>query len=188
MKQAQGQLDILVTIARLLDRHHIPFLLSGSIAVSFWGYPRATHDIDFVLELSQDQKHELQKTLSTLSRDFLQDVSDLTHETTFYSLYYSPISLKVDLWFEGKQDFQREWGRRRRVTMQGVSVSLVSAEDLILTKLSWCKKVWSDRHFRDCVGMWLVQKGKLDEKYLSDQAKKVGVASLLSQVIATKEY
>jgi len=57
-----------------------------------------------------------------------------------------------------------------------------------LKKLSLCKEVWSERHFRDCVGMWKVQKGKLDEKYLFAQAKKLGIEKLLKEVIETKDY
>ncbi len=190
MKQAYGQLDILREFVALLHRHHIPFLLSGSFAVSYWGYPRATHDIDFVLELSTDQNNTvLVEALTSLSKAYVQDTEQI-HETplTFYSLYHSPTSTKVDLWFNAASDFQREWKRRRETSFQGIALTFVSAEDLILKKLEWCKEVMSERHMRDCVGMWKVQKGKLDEKYLFAQAKKLGVEKLLKEVIETKEY
>jgi len=118
MKQAQSQLDILREFAALLHRHHIPFLLSGSFAVSYWGYPRATHDIDFVLEFSSDQNNTiLVEALTSLSKAYVQDIEQI-HETplTFYSLYHSPTSTKVDLWFNATSDFQREWRRRRETT------------------------------------------------------------------------
>ena len=47
----QGQRDILITFAKLFRRFNVPYLLTGSFAVSSYGYPRATHDIDFVLEV-----------------------------------------------------------------------------------------------------------------------------------------
>lgn len=179
MKQAQGQLDILREIATLFCRHHIPFLLSGSFAVSYWGYPRATHDIDFVLEFSRDKQAVLAQALRSLSKDYLQDVWQLQEKPfTFYSLYHSLTSTKVDLWLNGVLDFQREWGRRRETIFQRIPLAFTSAEDLILTKLSWCKEVWSDRHFRDCIGMWNVQRGNLDEEYCTKRVQKLGLGTL----------
>lgn len=189
MKQAPGQLDILREIATVFRKHHVPFLLSGSFASSYWGYPRATHDIDFVLEFSEAQKNNLRKALVSLSKDYSHDIRAIEEiPLTFYSLYHPTTSLKVDLWFNSISDFQRIWERRRETVFQRIPVAFMSAEDLILKKLEWCKEVMSERHMRDCVGMWKVQKGKLDEAYLFTQSKKLGVDSLLKKVIETQEY
>lgn len=48
----------------------------------------------------------------------------------------------------------------------------------MLTKLVWCKEVWSDRHFRDCIGMWQIQKGKLDKVYCAVWVKRFGLEDL----------
>lgn len=53
---------------------------------------------------------------------------------------------------------------------------------LFNTKLSWCKEVWSDRHFTDCVGIWQIQKGKLDEKYIASRAKALSLTELIQKV------
>lgn len=189
MKQAQGQLDILREIATLFRKHHVSFLLSGSFASSYWGYPRATHDIDFVLELSEEQKRNLRNVLLSLSKDYVQDIRDIEETPlTFYSLYHSTTSLKVDLWFNSISDFQRIWERRRETVFQRIPISFMSAEDLILKKLEWCKEVMSERHMRDCVGIWIVQKGKLDEKYLDQNAKDLEILDLLEIIQSTKDY
>ncbi len=188
-KIEHGQQDILVTFARLFQTFTIPYLLTGSLAVAFYGYPRATHDIDFVLEISRNAKERLMRALTALPRIYLQDTIQLHDPNiSFYSLYHTYVGVKIDLWLVTSTEFDRKWQRRRAIRIIDTTIPLLSPEDLILTKLSWCKEVPSERHMRDCVGMWLVQKGKLDEKYLLGQAKKLDVANLLSQVIATKEY
>lgn len=184
-----GQRDILITFAKLFRRFKVHYLLTGSLAVSSYGYPRATHDIDFVLEIRQGAKKQLINAVSSLPRTYLQDKVELRDANlTFYTLYHTETAIKVDLWLVSDQEFTAKWKRRQELNVGNTRIPLISAEDLILTKLSWCKEVTSERHLRDCVGMWKVQKGKLDEAYLFEQAKKIGVESLLKNVIETKEY
>lgn len=49
-----GQRDLLLLIGKLLNRHQVNYLLTGSLAVSYYGYPRATHDIDFLIEIKKE--------------------------------------------------------------------------------------------------------------------------------------
>jgi len=46
-----GQKDVLLKIARLLTEEKISYLLTGSLAVAYYGFPRGTHDVDLVLEV-----------------------------------------------------------------------------------------------------------------------------------------
>jgi hypothetical protein len=185
----QGQRDILITFARLFRRFKVPYLLTGSFAVSSYGYPRATHDIDFVLEIEESAKKQLIRAISSLPSTYVQDITELnTERLTFYTIYHTETTTKVDLWFIADHEFEANVKRKRYLTIDELEIPLVSPEDLILKKLEWCKEVMSERHMRDCVGMWKVQKGKLDEAYLFEQAKTLGVEKLLKEVIETKDY
>lgn len=182
-----GQRDILITFAKLFSKFRIPFLLSGSLAGSSYGHPRATHDIDFVLELSSKSFRLLEPALGSLGKEYFQDVSELKkQDADLYTIYHFETGLKIDLWFDKKSDFSNKWKRKKEVRIGKELVYLVSAEDLMLTKLSWCKEVMSDRHMRDCVGIGQVQKGKLNKQYLFTRAEKLGVLDLLSQVMKGK--
>ncbi len=188
-KTEQGQQDILVTFARLFKKHNIPYLLTGSLGVAFYGYPRATHDIDFVLEISSDAKEKIMRALVTLPRVYLQDTTHFhDRDISFYTLYHTYVGVKIDLWLVTDTEFEKKWQRRGGTRIMGITIPLVSSEDLMLTKLVWCKEVPSERHMRDCVGIWKVQKGKLDENYLFAQAKKLKIDHLLTEVANTKEY
>lgn len=79
-------------------------------------------------------------------------------------------------------DFTGKYKRKKQIEINRAQVNIVSAEDLILTKLCWCREVRSDRHLRDCIGIWRVQKGKLDENYIGRKAKELEVSDLLKEI------
>ena len=183
-----GQLDLLKFIVSRFIQEHIRYLMTGSLAVSAFGYPRATHDIDFVVVLETRSLSKLRQVLRSLGPDFLQNPDTLGEDPDVYTIQHHGTGIKIDLWLKNTGDFSREWKRRHVTKIGKLEITLVSPEDLILTKLLWCKEVPSERHMRDCVGMWKVQKGKLDETYLFAQAKTFGIGSLLKEVSETKEY
>ena len=43
--------DLLVDCLIRLNRSKLAYLLTGSMASNYWGIPRTTHDLDFVLQL-----------------------------------------------------------------------------------------------------------------------------------------
>jgi hypothetical protein len=44
--------ELLVDCLRRLNRSGITYYLTGSMASNYWGIPRTTHDLDFVVQLS----------------------------------------------------------------------------------------------------------------------------------------
>jgi len=46
-------------VKKRLDKANIPYMVSGGIAVSFWGFPRTTHDIDIVIEAQEKDKNKI---------------------------------------------------------------------------------------------------------------------------------
>ena len=47
--------EFLVLITERLDRAQIPYMLSGSVALSMYAQPRMTRDVDFVVDIKQAQ-------------------------------------------------------------------------------------------------------------------------------------
>ena len=52
---AKDALEVALVVARALDRAGVAYFVGGSIASSFQGEPRATNDIDFVVDLAPDR-------------------------------------------------------------------------------------------------------------------------------------
>src|SRR5437016_2191836 len=45
--------ELLVDCLRRLNRTGVAYYLTGSMASNYWGIPRSTHDLDFVVQLPQ---------------------------------------------------------------------------------------------------------------------------------------
>ncbi len=185
-----GQQDLLLAVVNTLTKHTIPYLLTGSFAVSYYGYPRATHDIDFVIEIQRTPPQTLIQAIKALGKGFLWDPKDVEHanKDTIVMLYHADTAIKIDLWIIDASDFDQKQKRGHVILLENQHIPIISAEDLILTKLSWCKDVASERHKRDCIGIWKVQKGRLDEVYLHKKAAQLEISNLLAQVASDKEY
>jgi hypothetical protein len=48
--------ELLADCLRRLNRSGVTYYLTGSMASNFWGIPRTTHDLDFVVQLSRQRK------------------------------------------------------------------------------------------------------------------------------------
>lgn len=182
----KSQQAVFTTLIKKLVTANIPYLVTGSVAAFYYGYPRATHDIDFVIEAKDENKQLIAKTLGILGRPFLadrKDIIDALNKRSSFNLYHLHSGTKIDFFLLKSDLFSKtKFKRRKKVPYRGLTISITSAEDLILTKLLWCKKVFSERHFNDCLGIWKIQKHKLDEKYLSSWAERLGIKRLLKKL------
>ena len=64
------QVEVTVLVARRLDAAGIPYMRTGSIALSYYAEPRFTRDIDVVVELPASATGQL---ASTFKDDFYVD-------------------------------------------------------------------------------------------------------------------
>lgn len=181
-----GQRDILIKIVELMEEYGISYLLTGSFAVSYYGFPRATHDIDFVIEIHQAEKNKIIELLRRLGKGFDYDekaVAEAIEERSQFDVFHFDTGIKIDFWIRKQNEFElNKFRRTRSIQIGDKKIPAVSGEDLILTKLEWCKQVRSERHLRDCVGIIKTQGKDLDWKHLSDWAKKLKVEQLLKEV------
>lgn len=181
-----GQREILINIVELMEEYKISHLLTGSFAVSYYGFPRATHDIDFVVEIHRGGKKKILALLKRLGPGFDYDeksVAGAIESFGQFDVFHFDSGIKIDFWIRKNDEFERNKFKRSKVIKVGNrNISAVSAEDLILTKLAWCREVRSDRHLRDCTGIIKIQQAELDWEYLNLWAKKLGVTEFLAEV------
>lgn len=59
--------ELLVDCLQRLNRLGVPYMLVGSMASNYWGIPRSTHDLDFVLVL---QHADVEPFVSAFSAGF----------------------------------------------------------------------------------------------------------------------
>lgn len=178
-----GLREFLIQAVDILDQLKIPYIVTGALAVSFYGLPRTTHDIDLVIELKQKHVTPLVKAFS---QDFYiesQAVQEAISRSSVFNVIDPQSGLKIDFWIARLETFDRERFRRRhQETVFDHSLWLPSPEDVILSKLLWYKETKIDKHFVDAKGVWEMMEGSLEMPYLQEWAGRLSVADSLTRL------
>ena len=181
-----GQQDLLREATALLDEARIPYMISGSIASTYYGRARATQDIDIVIDT--DEPRLISFVRACERRSYYVDRQAAREALAGRSMFnvIDPSSgYKIDLIVRRERPFSSaEFARRSLVQLPAGTVCLVSAEDALLSKLEWAREGASDRQYRDAVGIALSQLGRLDLAYLRRWAHELGVHASLERVLA----
>jgi hypothetical protein len=175
--------ELLVDCLRRLNSARLEYFLTGSMASNYWGIPRTTHDIDFVLEFAG---RDVSRIVECLRPDFYIDeamVRGAIGPPFQFNAIDTRSSLKVDFWAAHRTPFESEMFRRRlRVTLFGEPAWIASSEDVILHKLHWMRISPSDRQKNDVLGMLVVQQDRLDWAYLRIWAERLDLGRELDEL------
>ena len=171
----------------VLNNLEVEYLITGGFAVSFWGHPRSTHDLDILIKIKGSKEK-----LINLFREHGFYISEeaiegaIRHQSMF-NIIHSESDLKIDFWVtDGNPDHDIEFKRKTEKNFLGKKVYLISPEDLILIKLEWFKKSNSTRHLLDASGIWDIQKDIIDLDYLKKRAITLDLAELLGDLAGNK--
>jgi hypothetical protein len=169
-------------VVGLLEALGIPYMVAGSLASSFHGRPRTTHDADIVIDPAPEALDRLVEGLSAAG--FYVDggaaQAALGHRGQFNAIE-TTTAFKVDLIIRKDRPFSREeLARRQPADLAGARrVMLATAEDTILSKLEWAKKGGgSERQMGDVRGIFDVRGAELDHEYIERWAHILGVLDL----------
>ena len=179
-------LGVALQVIDALDACGIRYTIGGSLASSFSGEPRASIDVDIVVDLSDDR---VDPFIEALGEAFYADADSLrraVRNRSNVNLIHRASGVKVDLFVAGSSLELRQLDRRQRAHVGGAPDRFVyvhSAEDILLQKLDWFQRGGgvSDRQWRDVLSILVVQGGRLDEAYLRAVAAECGLSDLLER-------
>ena len=185
-----SQQELLKKVIQALDEARIGYMITGSVASSFYGEPRLTHDIDMVVAIQKSDIQELTKIFHP-PHFYLDEESMLQaieHEGMF-NLIDAQEGDKVDFWILTADPFdQSRFSRRQKEELMGFNMQVSSPEDIILVKLKWAKlSGGSEKQFTDALRIYEVQAEKLDMGYLEKWIKELGLDPLWKNLKAKAE-
>jgi len=171
--------ETLRRIASLLEGSGIDYMLIGGYALPSYGRIRTTLDIDIAVAIETEESfhdfcEEAKKENYSISMaSFQNPVWLLLDERTGY---------EIEAW---KQPDGVEWDqetldRRRRITLSGVKLWIISPEDFIVNKLARPDRSVIDE--QDVKSVLERKDTVLDWLYLERRAKKSGVWALLQTI------
>jgi len=142
---------VLAEVASILESADIDYMLTGSMALNFYATPRMKRDVDLVAVIFWKDIEKLITLFSSdqyyLSDDAIKDA--ILHQSSFNIIHQKKL-VKIDVIIRKREEYRLlEFKRRRKVTIHGHPVWIVSKEDLILSKLAWAAGSESSRQLED---------------------------------------
>lgn len=185
-----SQQELLTCVVTVLDSAGIPYMLTGSAVSSLQGEPRASHDIDFVVECSETVVPALVAAFPA-PQFYLSEhaARDAIRRQSMFNLLHVDTGNKVDFWMLTSESFDRSrFSRRICEEMFGASVWISAPEDTILAKIRWCKLAGgSEKQFNDALRVFEVQSSHLDLDYLNHWVGELDVAAEWQRLCATAD-
>jgi hypothetical protein len=190
-KQVLDIVGFLTLVLEALKAAHVDYLIGGAIAEWAWGEPRATQDIDIVINLPVESVGKLSKELE--KRDMLVP-AEVILDTLLEDRADIPINaihihsgLKADLYLVRSGDDLRlsAFQRRQRVDY-GPPIGHVyvhSPEDLVLYKLLYFSISQQPKHSRDIAAILQARKDQIDLSYIEEWATRLGLSSLWKELL-----
>lgn len=183
-------LETLRYVVEVLDSQQIEYMITGSVASSLQGEPRATHDLDVVVAVQAMDAPALLRDFSP-PRFYLDELAIL--EAVRTDGMFNAISLedgdKIDFWMLTSHPFDASrFARRVQVEVFGMLLKVSSPEDTILAKLRWSKMSGGgQKSFTDALRVFEVQARTLDRGYLDEWSERLEVLDLWTRLQSEAE-
>jgi hypothetical protein len=193
MKKDQP-LDITSFLKLILDTlkaSGVEYLIGGAIAEWAWGEPRATQDLDLVINLPIEAvvrfSKELEKRNMLVPADIILDAMMEDRADIPLNAIHMYSGLKADLYLMRDGDALRQSAFQRRVLVDyGPPIGKVyvhSAEDLILYKLMYLGLSGQPKHARDIAAILRAKKNQLEIGYIEEWVAQLGLGSVWKELL-----
>jgi hypothetical protein len=141
-----------------------------------------TRGIDFVVDIEEGQ---VDKFVELFKEDCYIDresVREAVRARGMFNIIHEVWVIKADFVVRKDRPYRKtEFDRRRTVSIGGKDLSVVTPEDLLLSKLHWAKTSRSELQLGDVKNL-ILSESNLDWSYIREWAKKLGVVDLLDEV------
>jgi hypothetical protein len=172
--------DLFLLFVRPLNRAGIRYVVTGSVAAIFYGEPRLTHDVDFVLFLRALDIDTLVK-LFPAGDFYLPPVETISAEVRreqrgHFNIIHIGTGFKADIYLTGRDELNA-WALKfqRDVQLEGETVKLAPPEYVITRKLEYYREGGSEKHLRDIRSMLAVSADQLDRIVLLEWIQARGL-------------
>ncbi len=175
--------ELLADAVGRLDRARIPYMVTGSVASTYHGEPRATLDLDIVID-------PVPATLDALVAGFSADGCYIDRDAAFVALrertqfnVVGADATKIDFIVRKDRPFSRaEFERRLPADLLGTPAFIARIEDMIIVKLEWSLPFDSERQLRDVASMLKVAGDAIDRAYIDRWVRALGLEDAWQRV------
>lgn len=118
---------------QLLNTHQVEYLVVGGYAVGYYGYPRATGDLDIWIAFNPTNAQRLVAVLRAFGFAIAEPAAAFLAHGQFIGIGNKPLRLEVLTAISGVQ-FQDCYGERTEDEIDGVKVNFIGLRQLRINK------------------------------------------------------
>jgi hypothetical protein len=183
------QLEVIKWLVAKLAANGISYFITGSIASSYYGIPRFTHDIDLVVNIRKEDADRLVTLFIQDGYISKEGIIGAFAGTGMFNFIHDRTGWKVDFWINQGDAFAVScFSRARRIEIYAdVSAVVATPEDVLLHKVYWNKLTPSERQMGDARGIVAVQGDSLDASYISKWAEILGIAKEIDSIMTGRD-
>lgn len=179
MSEPFAFLELLRIIADYFLQREVRYVIVGGVAVSVYGYPRSTQDIDLIVdheELNIDDFCEYLCTnrFQVTREELLAALKEKSHVTIFHQNLSTRLDVKGKYSVEDEDTLQTAL----KLPIDDFNITLVSPEAFIIHKL----KFGSPRDLEDALAVYIRMKPKIQSQELQRIARLTNVEPLLAEL------
>jgi hypothetical protein len=180
-----SQQELLEKVVPILESLGIDYMITGSVASSYQGEPRSTHDIDLLVVLPPQAMQPLLAAFP-LPGFLLQEeaIRSALRDHSMFNLLSLADGEKIDFWMLTQEPFdQSRYARRVVAQIGGKPYKISTPEDTILAKLRWAKLCGgSEKQVKDALGVFETLRKSLDLDYLNQWAAQLGLVDYWKKI------
>lgn len=166
-------LEELEFAVKLLEKEGVKYMVTGGIATSYWGLPRSTTDIDFIVPVFYtSEKDSLLRVENELEKNGWKIKADAGRP-----LIAEKPTVRLDFWSIKSIYDKERFERRTKIRLEDFDMWITTPEDLILQKLMW----YRSKDIDDIEGI-LARQERLDLSYMKKCAKELELEDKLESV------
>ena len=159
-----NETDVLIDISQKLNSINIPYMLTGSLAMNYYAEPRMTRDIDLVIMIKKGMEKKL---INKFKEDYYiskNAIEQAIRNNSMFNIIHNETVVKADFIIRKETRYRKEeFKRRKNIEIDGEEISIVSREDLIISKLEWAKGSNSEMQKKDILNLL---NGEYNKNYL----------------------
>jgi hypothetical protein len=160
-------LQLLEKICQILEALHIPYMLSGSVAMNFYTDPRTTRDIDIILELKNKDVPDFIKRLDNQFYVYPEGIYEEIIRQGMFNIIDFKTGMKVDFILRNDEVHEQvKFKNRQKIHYLGMDLWIIRLEDLVISKLKWIQVLESDKQKQDIINLLDVE--SIDKQYIID--------------------
>ncbi len=176
--------EALVAVIDALEQLGPPYVLVGSLATNFHGIPRSTRDADIVVAFEASTLDGLAASLVPELRIQPQTSSETVTGTIRHVIDVHDSPFIIELFGSSDDPHDRSrMARRQRVRVLDRDTWVLTAEDVIVTKLRWGQQPNRSKDLDDARNVLAVRRDELDMGYIHRWCTEHGTEATLDGLL-----